>query len=82
VERVSECVTRYRKHDSMRGRGGLRLRLTTLRADIPELTEHAHSRTFIPPITLIGGSLIWKIPKVSASAQEDGGADQFTRADV
>jgi len=39
IKRVSECVTRHRKHDSMRGRGGLRLRLTN-----PPSTPRATNR--------------------------------------
>src|SRR2546423_13791946 len=51
-------------------------------SDIPELTGNTHARTFMPPVILIGGSLVWKLPEISASAQEDGGADQFAGADV
>jgi hypothetical protein len=36
----------------------------------------------MPPVILVGGSLVRKFPEVSASAQEDGSADQFAGADV
>src|SRR5258708_39305084 len=51
-------------------------------SDIPELAEHTHPWAFMPPVILVGGSLAWKFQKISASPQEDGGADQFADADA
>ena len=51
-------------------------------SDIPELTRHAPPWPFVPPVILVGGILVQKLPKISASAQEDGGADQFAGADI
>src|SRR5260221_13313674 len=56
--------------------------LPDLVSDIPELAGHTHPRPFVLPVILVGGSLVVKLPEVSPSAQEDGGADQFTAADV
>src|SRR5437660_2157169 len=50
--------------------------------DIPELTGDAHSGAFMPPVILVGRSLVWKRPEVSASAEEYGGADERAGADV
>ena len=51
-------------------------------SDIPELTGDAHFRTFMPPVKLVGRGLVRKLPKISTSSQEDGGADQFAGADI
>src|SRR5437868_9594999 len=51
-------------------------------SDIPELAGDAHAWSFMPPIILVGGSLIRKFPEIRASAEEDGGADQRAGADV
>src|SRR4051812_21377861 len=51
-------------------------------SDVPELTRNAHSRTFMPPVILIGRSLVRKVPEIPASAHEHRGADQFAGADV
>src|SRR5256714_12354077 len=36
----------------------------------------------MPPVILIGTSLVRKVPEISASAHEHRGADQFAGADV
>jgi len=51
--------------------------LPDLVSDIQELAGHTHPRPFVLSVILVGGSLVLKLPEVSPSAQEDGGADQF-----
>src|SRR5437764_9116462 len=63
-------------------RGDKIINFLDLVSDVPELTGNTHARTFMPPVILVGRSLVRKLPEISASAEEYGGADQFAGADV
>src|SRR2546429_1188716 len=73
VRLTNHCLT-FRRHEVVD--------LLDLVFDVPELTGNAHASTFMEPIVLIGGSLIGKLPEISAGAHEYRRAEQFAGAKI